>query len=277
MTRRVRLGHVAGVEVAVDWSWVFTFALAAWTLFSVADRLFVARHPSDLLVLSAAAAIGLFASLVVHEVTHALAVRACGVPVKRLTLFLFAGITDVERDPASPHSESNAALVAPLTNALVGAALLGLAVVLESRNATTGMAPLLVVLVLWLGAVNVALALWNLVPAFPLDGGRLVRAAIWRATGDVERATRAAAWVGQLIGWMLVLLGVALALGGHGLAVTGGMWVALAGWFLASAAAQACEGVAAQSSRTVFSSESSSDVTSSDGSRPTPCARQWHE
>ena len=88
--------------------------------------------------------------------------------------------------------------------------------------------------------------LWNLVPAFPLDGGRLVRAAIWRATGDVERATRWAAWIGQLIGWMLVLLGVALALGAHGLGVTGGMWVTFVGWFLASAAAQAYEGVVAQ-------------------------------
>jgi hypothetical protein len=94
--------------------------------------------------------------------------------------------------------------------------------------------------------VNVALALWNLVPAFPLDGGRLVRAAVWRVTGDVERATRWAAWIGQLIGWMVVLFGVALSLGAHGLAVTGGMWVAFAGWFLASAAAQAYEGVVAQ-------------------------------
>jgi len=246
MTRRVRLGHIAGVEVAVDWSWVFTFALAAWTLFSVSERWIGARRPFDLLLLSAAAAIGLFASLVVHEVTHALAARACGVPVKRLTLFLFGGITDVERDPASPHSEAIAALVAPLTNALVGGAFLGLAVVLDARTATTGVAPLFDFLLLWLGAVNVALALWNLVPAFPLDGGRLVRAAIWRATGDVERATRWAAWIGQLIGWMLVLLGVALALGAHGPGVTGGMWVAFAGWFLASAAAQAYEGVVAQ-------------------------------
>src|SRR4051812_40766923 len=99
MTRRVRLGHVFGVEVSVDWSWVITFALAAWTLFTVADRMVVARGPFDLVVLSAAAAIGLFASLVVHEVAHALAARACGVPVRRLTLFLFGGITDVERDP----------------------------------------------------------------------------------------------------------------------------------------------------------------------------------
>jgi Zn-dependent protease len=246
MTRRVRLGHVAGVEIAVDWSWVFTFALAAWTLFSVADRWLGTRRPLDLALLSGVAAIGLFASLAFHEVTHALAARACGVPVKRLTLFLFGGITDVERAPASPRSEVIAALVAPLTNALLGAAFLGLAVVLEARPTPTNTLPMLGFLVLWLGAANVALAVWNLVPAFPLDGGRLVRAAIWRVTGDVERATRWAAWLGQLIGWMLVLLGVALALGAHGLGVTGGMWVAFAGWFLASAAAQAYEGVAAQ-------------------------------
>jgi Zn-dependent protease len=247
MTRRVRLGHVAGVEVAVDWSWVFTFALAAWTLFSVADRWLGVRRPIELALLSGAAALGLFASLVAHEVAHALAARACGVPVERLTLFLFGGITDVERDPASPHSEAIAALVAPLTNALVGGAFLALAVVLEARGPATGATPMLDFLVLWLGAVNLAIAVWNLLPAFPLDGGRLVRAAIWRATGDVERATRVAAWCGQLVGWLLVLLGVALALGGvHGLGVVGGLWIALVGWFLASAAAQAYEGVMAQ-------------------------------
>jgi Zn-dependent protease len=247
MTRRVRLGHIVGVDVTVDWSWVITFALAAWTLFSVADRLMVAGRPGDLVVLSAAAAIGLFASLVVHEVAHALAARACGVPVRRLTLFLFGGITDVERDPASPHTEMVAALVAPLTNALLGGALLGLAVTLESRTTgTSGAGPVFGFLVLWLGFVNVAIAAWNLVPAFPLDGGRLVRAAIWRATGDIERATRWAAWGGQLVGWLLVLLGVALAIGTHGLGVTGGMWLAFVGWFLASAAAQAYEGIVAQ-------------------------------
>lgn len=243
MTRRVRIGHVLGVDVAVDWSWVFTFALAAWTLFTVADRLHVARRPVDLVLLSGAAAAGLFASLVVHEVAHGLAARACGVPVKRLTLFLFGGITDVEHAPASPHSEWFAAVVAPLTNAIIGGGLFGLAVVLDAR---TGSAPLLGFLVLWLGAVNLALAALNLLPAFPLDGGRLVRAAIWRATGSIERATRWAAWFGQLIGWLLVLAGIAVALGTHGLGVAGGMWLGFAGWFLASAAAQAYEGVIAQ-------------------------------
>lgn len=242
MTRRVRLGHVAGVEVAVDWSWVFTFALAAWTLFSFADRWMGARRPIELALLSGVAALGLFASLVAHEVAHALAARACGVPVERVTLFLFGGITDVERDPASPRSEAIAALVAPLTNALAGGAFLGLAVVLEARG--TG-AWMLGALILWLGATNLAIAAWNLLPAFPLDGGRLVRAAIWRATGDVERATRTAAWLGQLVGWGFVMVGVAIALGAHR-AVTAGLWIALVGWFLASAAAQAYEGVAAQ-------------------------------
>src|SRR5688500_3306858 len=117
MGRRLRIGHVLGVDVAVDWSWVFTFVLAAWALVSVGGRVLPGLHPTLVTLLGGAAAIGLFASLVLHEIAHGLAARACGVPVKRLTLFLFGGITDVERAPASPRSEAIAALVAPLSNA----------------------------------------------------------------------------------------------------------------------------------------------------------------
>lgn len=238
MGRRLRIGRVFGVEVAVDWSCVFTFVLATWTLVAVGERLLPSLHMGLLALLGAAAASGLFASLVLHEVSHGLAARACGVPVTRLTLFLFGGITDVERAPASPRSEVIAAIVAPLTNALLGATLLGLAALLDGPIA---------LLVTWLGGANLAIAALNLLPAFPLDGGRLVRAAMWRATGDVTLATRWAAWGGQTIGWSLVLGGVALSFAAHGLEVAAvAIWTAVSGWFLASAAAQAYEGVLAQ-------------------------------
>jgi Zn-dependent protease/predicted transcriptional regulator len=240
MGRRVRLGHVLGVDIAVDWTWVFTFVLAASTLLTVGERMLPTLPTGALTLLSGAAAIGLFASLVVHEIAHALVARACGVPVRRLTLFLFGGITDVERDPASPRSEAIAAAAAPLTNALIGAALLPLGAAFGGTERPLGL------LLTWLGGANVGIAALNLLPAFPLDGGRLVRAAIWRATGNVERATRWAAWLGQVIGWTIVLLGVGLAFAGRDIGIALGMWTAFVGWFIASAAAQAYEGVVVQ-------------------------------
>ncbi|MDB4935710.1 MAG: peptidase [Labilithrix sp.] len=242
MSRRVRIGQLFGVAIVIDWSWIFTFVLAAWTLMTVSERVLPALRPGALILLSAAAAIGLFASLALHEIAHGLAARACGVPVRRLTLFLFGGITDVESAPSSPRSEIVAACVAPTTNALAGAALLGVGLAIEPGDAGWSAAALLV---RWLGAANLAIAAFNLLPAFPLDGGRLVRAAIWRATGDVERATRWAALGAQVVGWSCVVLGVAVAFGtrGHGALA---MWIAFTGWFLASAAAQAYEGVRTQ-------------------------------
>lgn len=237
MGRRLRIGNVLGVEVAVDWSWVFTLVLAASTLVTLGSRALPALHPALSTLLGGAAAIGLFASLVLHEIAHGLAARACGVPVRRLTLFLFGGITDVERAPASPRTEAIAALLAPLANAVVGAAAFGLGTLLTGPGR---------LLVMWLAAANLAIAAINLLPAFPLDGGRLVRAAVWRATDDMERATRLAAWGGQVIGWAVVLLGVTMAFAAHRLSVAAGMWVAFIGWFLASAAAQAYQGVVAQ-------------------------------
>ena len=237
MGRSVRLGNAFGVEIAIDSSWVFALILATWTLVTVAGHALPTASSAVVTLVGAGAAIGVFASLAVHEIAHGLAVRACGVPVQRLTLFLVGGITDVERAPASPRSETFAAVVAPIANAIVGGALLaGAAAFGDTPSA-------LVLLVRWLGAANLAIAALNVVPAYPLDGGRLVRAAIWRATSDMERATRWSAWIGQTIGWSIVVAGVVLAFVSHGDRVAAAMWIAFVGWFLTSAAAQAYAGV----------------------------------
>jgi Zn-dependent protease len=246
MSRRLRLGRILGVDIAADRSWLLTFVLAASTIVSLGGRLLPALEVPALTLLGAAAALGLFVSLVLHEVAHGLAARACGVPVRELTLFSVGGITDVERAPASPRSEAIAAVVAPATNLGLGLLLGGAALVLgASPRMEAGASPwhLLVLLFAWLGAVNVGLAALNLLPAYPLDGGRLVRAALWRITGDVERATRWSALLGQMIGWTAVLAGLGLALLGGALSTVLALWVAFVGWFLASAAAQGYQSV----------------------------------
>ena len=250
MGRRLRLGRMFGVEVTLDWSWIITFVLAAWTLVSLGARLLPGLGPLPLVIAGAASAGGLLLSLALHEIAHGLAARACGVPVRHVTLFLLGGITDVEREPASPRSEVAGALAAFAGSVGVGA-LLVLALAITSgplprawddldRLGAPG------VVVGWLAVANFAIAAVNMLPAYPLDGGRLVRAAIWRATGDVERATRWAAWSGQFFGWLLVVVGVALAFAGSGPGVALGMWTAFVGWFIASAAAQGYEDLRVQ-------------------------------
>ncbi len=238
------------MEVALDWSWIVTFVLAAWTLVSVGARVLPGLGPLRLALLGGASAAGLFASLALHEIANGLASRACGVPVRHVTLFLLGGISDVERDPASPRTEVVSALAAPAASIAIGAAF-AFAVVVSGGPLPRGLddldrlgAP--GVLLVWLAIANFAIAAVNFLPAYPLDGGRLVRAAFWRLTGDVEKATRWAAWMGQVVGWLLVVLGVALAFAGQGPGVAGGMWTAFVGWFIASAAAQGYEGMRVQ-------------------------------
>lgn len=242
MGRRVRLGTLFGVEVALDWSWIATFVLAAWTLVVLFARVLPGVGVPTLIVAGTASAAGLFVSLVLHEIVHGLVARARGVPVRRITLFLLGGITDIEGSPSSPKTDALAALASPATN-LVAAIGLTLGLVIANGPVPRGVedldrlgAPGLVVA--WLAIANAGIAVTSLLPAYPLDGGRLLRAAIWQATGDVERATRWAAWVGQLVGWLLVVLGFAVGFGEGGEAVVAGMWAAFVGWFVASAAAQ---------------------------------------
>jgi Zn-dependent protease len=254
MGRRLRLGRILGVEVALDWSWIVTFVLAAWTLVSIGARVMPHLGPLPLAMLGAASAVGLFASLLVHEIARGLVARSFGVPVRRVTLFLLGSITDVEGRPASPKSEAAGALAAPFAS-LALAVLLVLSIAITygpvPRNAEDidrlG-APGAVLV--WLAAANVAIAMLNLLPAYPLDGGRLLRALLWRTTGDVERATRWSAWAGQVVGWFLVILGLALAFSAHGPGIAGAMWIAFVGWFIASAAAQGYEGLRIQDALT---------------------------
>ncbi|MBX3221136.1 MAG: hypothetical protein KF795_11500 [Labilithrix sp.] len=256
MNRRLRLGRFVGVDVLADWSWIATFVLATWTLVSLNRRLLPDLGAAALALVSIAAAAGLFASLGAHELVRVLASRACGLPVRRLTLFVLGGVTDVERPPASPRSEALGALAAP-------AASLAIALVLASGVAIAS-APLPRalddldrlgapgVVLLEVAAANLVVAAVNLLPAYPLDGGRLFRAGLWRATGDVERATRLAAWAGQVVGWSLVLVGIGLSLlSARGPVLGVAAWTAFVGWFIASAAAQGYEGVVAQRGRSV--------------------------
>lgn len=236
------MGRIFGVQVFVDWSWVVTFVFAAAMLVSLNARLWPELGNGIVIAASLLAAAGLFASLGAHQLIRVMAARGAGLPVHSLTLFVLGGITDVERAPATPRTEvlgAVAACAASLVAALVLAIGVGIASApLPDNIADLDRLGLPGVVLLEIAAANLAILVVHLLPAFPLDGGRLLRALLWKTTHDVDRATRISAWAGQVLGFTAVLVGIAVGLIGNPLI---GLFTAFLGWFIASAAAQGYE------------------------------------
>lgn len=244
-----RLGSIFGIEIAIDWSLAIIFFLIA---FSLAVGVFPAWHPDWSAPLAwttaLAAAVAFFGSVLVHELSHALVGRRYGVDIRRITLFMFGGMAHLEGEPPSWRAEFMMAIVGPLTSLALGLGFLWLAGLVHGPIAfdradpaatLAGLGPLASVL-LWLGPINILLALFNLVPGFPLDGGRVLRAVLWGATGDHRLATRWASRGGQGFAWLLIATGFLMILGWQvpifGTGVVGGLWLILIGWFLNNAA-----------------------------------------
>ncbi len=248
--RGVRIGRIFGIDLAIDQSWLFIAILMTWSLTVGFQR----WHPTwtfgTSLGTAALAAVLFFVSVLLHELAHSLVARSFGIPVSRITLFLFGGVSNIECEPPSAKAEFFTAVVGPLTSIALGIILIAIAsraaalpadAVTDPYRALASLGPG-ATLLLWLGPINIVVGLFNLVPGFPLDGGRILRAALWGITGDLHRATRTASALGQAIGWMFVFLGVAMAFGANipffGRGLVGGLWLAFIGWFLTSAAAQ---------------------------------------
>ena len=245
----LRLGRVLGIAIEVDWSWVFIFLLVTWSL---ADAVLPAWHrdwPASLRwALAVAGSLLFFVSILVHELAHSLVARAQKLPVRRITLFLFGGVSNLEREPNAPTAEFLVAVAGPVASFLLGilfgvlsgaTAGAGLRGARTPNEVLTSLSPL-ATLFMWLGSVNVMVGLFNLIPGFPLDGGRVLRSILWGATGRLTTATRIAAAVGQVVAWIFILAGIGMMFGMRvpvmGGGFLSGMWLALIGWFLNSAA-----------------------------------------
>ncbi|MFF7356415.1 site-2 protease family protein [Streptomyces filipinensis] len=230
MNETLSLGRIAGVRVGLHWSVLVIIVLVTVAL---ARGEFPASHPGHSTVqywaLALLAAIVFLASLLAHELAHALVARRNGVQVDGITLWMLGGAARLHSEAATPAAELRIAAVGPLTSLLAGGVLAGVAAGLGALHASG----LVVEAVAWLSAINILLAVFNALPAAPLDGGRLLRAYLWHRTGDRLRATRGASAAGRALGWFMVVTGFAAVLFGHNLS---GLWPALIGWFIISAA-----------------------------------------
>jgi Zn-dependent protease len=245
-----RIGKLAGIDIRVERSWIFIFVLMTWNLSSV----FSAWHPDwpffETIGIALSASLLFFACIVLHELAHSLVARRYGLRVRSITLLLFGGVSNLEEEPQSARVEFFMALAGPVTSLLLGAAFLALALastavsLSDTGTAWSGLAQLgpLVTLLAWLGPLNLGLGAFNLIPAFPLDGGRVLRSILWGLSGDLARSTRRVAALGQIFGGLLIATGLAITFGVHvpflGSGVTSGLWLAFIGWFLHSAASR---------------------------------------
>jgi Zn-dependent protease/predicted transcriptional regulator len=225
---QITLGRVFGIKIGLHYSW---FLIALLIVFSLSSQ-FHASNPEwgdgVILTLAIATAILFFVSLLLHELAHSLVATANKLPVKEITLFALGGVSQIEKNPLSAKVEFWIAIVGPLTSVIIGIICLTLARLIGDPSSDPWMAMLL-----WLGYINLTLAVFNLIPGYPLDGGRVLRALIWWKTGDAGRSTKYAARVGQVVAFGLIALGIFRYFGGAGI---GGLWTAFIGWFLLQAA-----------------------------------------
>jgi Zn-dependent protease len=203
-----RVGRIAGVEVRIDSSWVVIALLITYSMYLRLSVLYRELEGGGAVGLAFLSAVLFFGSVLVHELAHALVAQARGIRVQDITLFLFGGATRARVESRGPGDEFLIALVGPLTSGLL-AGLFGIVAGLGGNVLSRPLAGTLG----YLAWVNLLLAVFNLVPGFPLDGGRLLRSAIWKTTGSLARATRIASLAGQGVGWLLVAAGGGLAAG----------------------------------------------------------------
>ncbi len=234
-----RIGKIAGIDIDINASWIIILVLLTVSLaMGWFPQLYPGWSTATYWVIGFISSLLLFVSVLLHELAHSLVARRRGLPVKSITLFIFGGVSDIEREPASPGVEFQMAFVGPLTSLLIGGVCVLL--LLPLRGSSSPLEGIL----FYLAVTNVLLGVFNLIPGFPLDGGRVLRSIIWKITGSLTKATRAASMVGQIIAYLFILWGFWQIFNGY---VLGGIWIGFIGWFLLSAAQSANTQVALQS------------------------------
>ena len=228
-----RLFTIGGIEVGVHYSWLIVFALVTWSL----STFELPREPElrelprlELWILGAVTSLLLFGSVLVHELAHSFVARARGLQANSITLFIFGGVSNLAGDAKSATTEFLIAVVGPLTSFVLAAFAFAVAAFVDE--------PRIGVVARYLFSINLLLGLFNLIPGFPLDGGRVLRAILWGSTGSQRRATEWAALGGKLVAYGMFGIGILMVLDGN---LVGGIWLAAIAWFLHNAASSSVE------------------------------------
>ena len=237
MSDGFQIGRIAGIRISIHWSWLVVFVLIIWTL---AYSVFPSQNPgfsdSAYVTMAVAAAVLFFTSLLLHELGHAFQARREGIEIDGISLWLFGGVARFRGTFPSAGAEFRIAIAGPLVSLVIGLGFVFIAWMLPLPRAFDGIAA-------WLGFINLFLLAFNLIPALPLDGGRVLRSALWARSGNLAGATRTAASVARVFAFLLIAAGLAelVLLGSFG-----GVWLAFLGWFLLQAAAGEARTLAAR-------------------------------
>jgi Zn-dependent protease/CBS domain-containing protein len=224
----IPVGRIFGISVDLDYSWFLVFALLTWVLaVSYYPAEFKHWTAAGYWLMGAFTALMLFASVLLHELGHSVVAKRYGIPVPRITLFIFGGVSEISTEPANPRAEFWIATAGPIVSFALALTFW------ELRPFLVNVPPLLA-LAKYLAILNFVLGVFNLIPGFPLDGGRIFRSVLWGITGNFRRSSAIATLTGRFFGFLLIFIGVWQAFGGN---IFNGLWIAFIGWFLESAAA----------------------------------------
>ncbi len=239
MSTTFKIGRIAGIEIGVHWSWVFIVALITW---SVAENVLTEFFPTwtdgERWIVGVIVAMIFFASILLHELSHSLVAKAKGIPVKGITLFVFGGVSQLGREAQTAGEEFQIAVVGPLTSLAIGAAFAGTWAVLRDP------APEVSAIAGYLALINAAIAAFNMLPGFPLDGGRVFRSIVWARNRDLLKATRIAAKTGEWVAYGLMAAGAVQFF----FNTVGGVWLFIIGLFLRNASTSSYEQMVVQAS-----------------------------
>lgn len=228
MGRAFRVARIAGIDIEIHPSWLLILAFVSWSL---SDSFFPSQYESwstaAYWIVGISSAVLLFITVLIHEMAHALVARRRGLPVPRITLFIFGGMSHMSRQPATAGEEFQIAAAGPATSLVISALTVGLGLAFRGSSEKAE------AIFFYLAFVNLALGVFNILPGFPLDGGRVLRSIAWKRTGSFRRATRVASSVGEFFGYGMIIAGFFVLLAGG---VLDGLWLAFIGWFLLGAA-----------------------------------------
>ena len=228
----IPIGKAFGISLRLHYSWFLIFALVTWAL---AGSYFPSTYPTWSLSVRIAAglitSVLFFGSVLVHELMHSIVSQRQGVPVQSITLFFLGGVSQISSEPKQPKDEFRMAIIGPLSSLIIGGIFFG--IYFGLRHVDTFAVQFITAIAFWLGYINVFLGVFNLIPGFPLDGGRVLRSLIWWRSGNLKGATRIASTIGRAVGFILIFGGIWFIFTGNWI---NGILLALIGWFLESAA-----------------------------------------